>query len=60
MPAYTLQEALAAERRVQDARAYNRRAARRCEAAQCQAVELQRRREAALLAAPQRKEAEGP
>jgi hypothetical protein len=56
MPAYTMQEALAAERRARQAQEYNRRATRTSEAAQRRAAELQCRREAALLAATQRAE----
>lgn len=54
MPAFSLQEALAAERRANDALAYNRRAAHRSQAAQRRAAELQLRRIAAQLAAAQR------
>jgi hypothetical protein len=53
MPAYTLQDALAAEQRVKDAEAYNRLAARNSKTAQRQATELQRRSDAARLAAAQ-------
>jgi hypothetical protein len=53
MPAYTLQDALAAEKRVKDAEAYNRRAARNSKTAQRQAAELRRRSDAARIAAAQ-------